>query len=61
MNKLITSLLLATFLFSCGSPAVQDKPEKNLDVFKWFLGNWKGKMQEMDVYESWTSENGKIF
>lgn len=61
MNKLITLALLTSFFFSCGSPSVQNKEEKNLDDFKWFLGNWKGKLQEMDVHETWTEENKNSF
>ena len=50
MNKLFIRLLFVSLLFSC-------KSDKNLDEFKWFLGDWKGTMQEMDVHEYWTMEN----
>lgn len=33
------------------------KPEKNLDELKWFLGSWKGTMQNMDVHEYWTARS----
>ena len=61
MNKLITLLLIAAFFSSCGSPATSGKSKKNLDEFKWFLGNWKGTMQEMVVYENWKAENENSF
>lgn len=60
MNKPITLLFFTLLLFSCSSPS-EDKKEKNLDEFKWFLGDWKGKIQEMDVHETWTLEKENSF
>ncbi|MBI4929469.1 MAG: hypothetical protein HY841_01815 [Bacteroidetes bacterium] len=54
MNKLIQGLLLILLFFSC-------HPDKSLDDFKWFIGNWKGTMQEMEVHETWIKENEKSF
>src|SRR5688572_2076013 len=61
MNKLIILLFVSSIIFSCGSPVSEEKQKKNLDTFKWFLGNWKGKIQEMDVHETWTLENENSF
>src|ERR1051326_3684367 len=57
MKQLFSLFCILSFCFSCGSPSAQDGKEKKLDEFKWFLGNWKGVMQEMDVYETWKMEN----
>ena len=48
-------------LFAVISVFISCKSEKTLDDFNWFLGNWKGTMQEMDVYETWTKINSSSF
>jgi len=53
MNKQITLLLFASFLFSCGSPAVQEQHEKNLDEFQFLIGKWEGAREEMTLHELW--------
>ena len=53
MNKLITLLFFSYFLFSCGTPSVQDKSEKNLDAFQFLIGKWEGQRDGMTLQEIW--------